>query len=187
MNKLYQKEYVLNYTNASVRCGKGLRFQGRPFQRLRSPRPARYDKKQVGLTRRARTVISLRDDTLEESPAASSTFSRSIIRRYTLKNASDVTGVSEENLLKVWKHVLQPRASLTRPARSCTLSDGRSTPTVCRSSAAQAPSSSSSSAISASPAAVLTPSAANLTFRGPLTTPSCYDQRSPATWACRRL
>ena len=64
-NKLYQKEYVLNYTNASVVVGKDYQ------------RPAATTRRS-GLTRRARTVISS-VTTRGRIPAASSTFSRSII------------------------------------------------------------------------------------------------------------
>ena len=70
-NKLYQKEYVLNYTNASVVVGKDY------FSAATTQRPAATTRRS-GLTRRARTVISS-VTTRGRIPAASSTFSRSII------------------------------------------------------------------------------------------------------------
>lgn len=75
-NKLYQKEYVLNYTNASVVVGKDYDFKD-GLLAATIPRPAATTRRS-GLTRRARTVISS-VTTRGRIPAASSTFSRSII------------------------------------------------------------------------------------------------------------
>ena len=99
-NKLYQKEYVLNYTNASVVVGKDYDFKDGLFSGY-DPKTRRYDKKKWAYEKGPDGYL-VRDDTWK-NPRCVINLLKKHYSRYTLKNASDVTGVSEENLLKVWK------------------------------------------------------------------------------------
>ena len=99
-NKLYFKDYVEKYTNAAFVVGKDYAFNDGLFSGY-DPATRTYDKKTW--------VLEMGPD---GKPVVDPTFQneRCVINmmrqhysRYTLKNVSDVTGVSQENLLKVYK------------------------------------------------------------------------------------
>lgn len=97
--KLYFKDYVYNYTNAAVVVGDGYDFNDGLFSGY-DPATRKYDKSKWALATGP-----------DGGPVVDPTFKnercvlnlmRKHYSRYTLKNVSDVTGVSEENLLKVY-------------------------------------------------------------------------------------
>ncbi len=88
----YFHDYVVNYTNASFIVGKGYDFKDGLFSGYDAK--ARFEKGPDG--------APLRDATLKHERCVFNLMKKHY-SRYTLKNVSDITGVSEENLLKVYK------------------------------------------------------------------------------------
>ena len=96
----YFKDYTLNYTNAAFLVGKGYAFNDGLFSGY-NPETRSYDRSAWAFETNA-----------DGSPVRDTSFShercvfnllKKHYARYTMKNVSDVTGVSEENLLKVYK------------------------------------------------------------------------------------
>lgn len=100
-NELYFKEYVEKYTNAAFVVGDGYDFKDGIFSGY-DPKTRKYDKSKWAFA-----------TTADGAPVIDPTFKneRCVINlmrkhysRYTIKNVSDVTGVSEENILKVYNN-----------------------------------------------------------------------------------
>ena len=98
-NNLYFKEYVVNYTNATFVVGKDYAFQDGLFSGY-NPTTRKYDKSKWAFEKNkdGGPVI----DTTLKNERCVFNLMRKHYSRYTLKNVSDVTGVSEENLRKVY-------------------------------------------------------------------------------------
>ena len=96
----YFKEYLLNYTNASFLVGKGYSFNDGLFSGY-NPETRSYDRS-VWAFETSADGAPVRDMTLSHERCVFNLLKKHYAR-YTLKNVSDTTGVSEENLLKVYK------------------------------------------------------------------------------------
>jgi formate dehydrogenase major subunit len=99
-NNLYFKEYVLNYTNASYIIGKDYNFNNGLFSGY-DAKGRKYDKATWALEKDEKKV-SKRDMTLND-PRCVFQVMKKHYSRYTLDKVSGITGVSRENLLKVYK------------------------------------------------------------------------------------
>jgi formate dehydrogenase major subunit len=99
-NGLYFKEYVLSYTNAAFVVGKGYAFKDGLFSGFDSKKRA-YDKSKWAFETGPDGVPVI-DLTLKNERCVLNLLKKHY-SRYTLKNVSDVTGVSRDNLLKVYK------------------------------------------------------------------------------------
>lgn len=99
-NGLYHKEYVFNYTNAAYVVGKDYAFNDGIFSGY-DPKTRKYDKSKWALAKDP-DGGPLVDPSLKNERCVINLM-RQHYSRYTLKNVSDVTGVSQENLLKVYK------------------------------------------------------------------------------------
>jgi len=99
-NNLYFKEYVLNYTNASFIIGKDYTFNNGLFSGYDAAK-RKYDKATWVLEKDEKKV-SKRDMTLSD-PRCVFQMMKKHYSRYTLDKVSGITGVSKENLLKVYK------------------------------------------------------------------------------------
>ncbi len=97
----YFRDYVVNYTNASFIVGKGYAFKDGLFSGY-DAKARKYDQSKWAFEKDA-DGAPLRDPTLKHERCVFNLMKKHY-SRYTLKNVSDVTGVSEENLLKVYKH-----------------------------------------------------------------------------------
>ena len=99
-NDLYFKEYVANYTNAAFVVGRNYSFREGLFSGYDAETRS-YDKSAWAFEKGpdGGPVI---DRTLKNERCVFNLMRRHYAR-YTLKNVSDVTGVSEENLLRVYK------------------------------------------------------------------------------------
>lgn len=94
---LYYKDYVINYTNAAFVVGKDFDFKDGLFSGY-DPKKRSYDRSKWAFEKGA-----------DGAPVLDIDHERSVFNlmkrhysRYTLKNVSDVTGVSEADLLKVY-------------------------------------------------------------------------------------
>lgn len=96
----YFHDYVVNYTNASFIVGKGYDFKDGLFSGY-DAKARKYDQSKWGFER-GPDGAPLRDATLKHERCVFNLMKKHY-SRYTLKNVSDITGVSEENLLKVYK------------------------------------------------------------------------------------
>ncbi len=98
-NKLYFEEYVANYTNAAFVVGETFAFNDGLFSGFNAA-DRKYDKNMWAMETGpdGGPVI----DPAFENPRCVLNLMRGHYSRYTLKNVSDVTGVSEDNLLKVY-------------------------------------------------------------------------------------
>ena len=96
----YFHDYVVNYTNASFIVGKGYDFKDGLFSGY-DAKARRYDQSKWGFEK-GPDGAPLRDATLKHERCVFNLMKKHY-SRYTLKNVSDITGVSEENLLKVYK------------------------------------------------------------------------------------
>ena len=96
----YFHDYVVNYTNASVIVGKGYDFKDGLFSGY-DAKARKYDQSKWGFEK-GPDGAPLRDATLKHERCVFNLMKKHY-SRYTLKNVSDITGVSEENLLKVYK------------------------------------------------------------------------------------
>lgn len=98
--KSYFYDYVINYTNASFIVGKGYSFKDGLFSGY-DAKARKYDQSKWGFEN-GPDGAPLRDATLKHERCVFNLMKKHY-SRYTLKNVSDITGVSEENLLKVYK------------------------------------------------------------------------------------
>ena len=96
----YFHDYVVNYTNASFIVGKGYDFKDGLFSGY-DAKARKYDQSKWGFEN-GPDGAPLRDATLKHERCVFNLMKKHY-SRYTLKNVSDITGVSEENLLKVYK------------------------------------------------------------------------------------
>ena len=96
----YFHDYVVNYTNASFIVGKGYDFKDGLFSGY-DAKTRKYDQSKWGFEKGS-DGAPLRDATLKHERCVFNLMKKHY-SRYTLKNVSDITGVSEENLLKVYK------------------------------------------------------------------------------------
>lgn len=99
-NKLYFEDYVRNYTNAGFVVGKDYFFKDGLFSGY-DPKTRRYDKKTWDFERDEKGAPVI--DPTWSNPRCVINLMKEHYSRYTLKNVSDITGVSEENLLRVYK------------------------------------------------------------------------------------
>ena len=96
----YFHDYVVNYSNASFIVGKGYDFKDGLFSGY-DAKARKYDQSKWGFEK-GPDGAPLRDATLKHERCVFNLMKKHY-SRYTLKNVSDITGVSEENLLKVYK------------------------------------------------------------------------------------
>ena len=96
----YFHDYVVNYTNASFIVGKGYDFKDGLFSGY-DAKARKYDQSKWGFEK-GPDGAPLRDATLKHERCVFNLMKKHY-SRYTMKNVSDITGVSEENLLKVYK------------------------------------------------------------------------------------
>ena len=99
-NGLYFKEYVNKYTNAAFVVGKDFAFNDGLFSGY-DPATRTYDKS-TWVMEQGPDGGPLLDPTFRNERCVINMM-RKHYSRYTLKNVSDVTGVSQENLLKVYE------------------------------------------------------------------------------------
>ena len=110
----YFHDYVVNYTNASFIVGKGYDFKDGLFSGY-DAKARKYDQSKWGFEK-GPDGAPLRDATLKHERCVFNLMKKHY-SRYTLKNVSDITGVSEENLLKVYKHF----CATGKPDKACTI------------------------------------------------------------------
>jgi formate dehydrogenase major subunit len=97
---LYFKDYVANYTNAAFVVGKDYTFDDGLFSGY-DPATRKYDKSKWAMAT-GPDGGPIVDPSLKNERCVINLM-RKHYSRYTLKNVSDVTGVSQEDLLKVYK------------------------------------------------------------------------------------
>ena len=97
----YQKGSVLNYTNASFVVGKGYAFEDGLFSGYDAA-ARKYDQSKWAFEK-GPDGAPVRDASLKNERCVFNLMKKHY-SRYTLKNVSDITGVSEDNLLKVYKN-----------------------------------------------------------------------------------
>ena len=97
----YQKDYVLNYTNDSFVVGKGYAFEDGLFSGYDAA-ARKYDQSKWAFEK-GPDGAPVRDASLKNERCVFNLMKKHY-SRYTLKNVSDITGVSEDNLLKVYKN-----------------------------------------------------------------------------------
>lgn len=100
-NDLYHKEYVNNYTNAAFVVGDGYAFEDGLFSGYDAA-ARKYDKSKWALAKGADGGPVV--DPTHKDPRCVINLMKNHYSRYTLKNVSDVTGVSQDNLLRVYKN-----------------------------------------------------------------------------------
>ena len=98
--ELYQKEYVLQYTNAAFIVGEGYDFKDGLFSGYNAQTKA-YDQKKWAFAVDEKGVPK-RDITLKD-PRCVFQLLKKHYDRYTLDTVSDITGVSKDDLLKVYQ------------------------------------------------------------------------------------
>ena len=96
----YFKDYVLNYTNAAFVVGKDYAFEDGLFSGY-DPKTRSYDRSKWAFEK-GPDGAPLRDVSLRNERCVFNLMKRHY-SRYSLKNVSDVTGVSEKNLLRVYE------------------------------------------------------------------------------------
>ncbi len=99
-NKKYFKDYVLNYTNASFIIGEDYFFKDGLFSGY-DAKKRKYDKATWVLEKDGKGIPK-RDMSLT-NPRSVFQMMRKHYSRYTLDKVSSITGVSKENLLKVYE------------------------------------------------------------------------------------
>jgi formate dehydrogenase major subunit len=99
-NNKYFKDYVLNYTNASFIVGKDYNFNNGLFSGYDAAK-RKYDKA-TWVLEKDEKGIPKRDMTLAD-PRCVLQMMRKHYSRYTLDKVSSTTGVSKENLIKVYQ------------------------------------------------------------------------------------
>ena len=103
-NKLYQEEYVKNYTNASFVVGKKFDFKDGVFSGY-DPKTRKYDKSFWAFEKDDKGMI-VSDPTLK-NPRCVINLLKKHYSRYKVDLVSQVTGVSKENILKVYKQCIR--------------------------------------------------------------------------------
>ncbi len=98
--ELYQREYVLEYTNAAFIVGEGYDFKDGLFSGYNAEKKA-YDQKKWAFALDEKGVPK-RDRTLK-NPRCVLQLLKKHYDRYTLDKVSDITGVSKDDLLKVYQ------------------------------------------------------------------------------------
>ncbi|MDK2921732.1 MAG: formate dehydrogenase major subunit [Desulfonauticus sp.] len=113
-NKLYFKEYVVNYTNASFIVNKKYGFKDGLFAGF-DPKTNKYDRSywQFELDEQGNPK---KDPSLKHKRCVFNLLKKHY-SRYTLKNVSMVTGIPKEDLLKIYKAY----ASTGKPDKSATI------------------------------------------------------------------
>jgi formate dehydrogenase major subunit len=99
-NKKYFAEYVIEYTNASFIIEKEFKFTNGMFSGYDATTRF-YDKSSWSFKKDANGV-PLRDKTLKDERCVFQLM-KEHYSRYNIEDVSKITGVSEENLLKVWE------------------------------------------------------------------------------------
>jgi formate dehydrogenase major subunit len=99
-NNKYFKDYVINYTNASFIVGKDYAFNNGLFSGYDAAK-RKYDKATWALEKDDKGIPK-RDMTLSD-PRCVLQMMKKHYSRYTMDKVSSITGVSKENLLKVYK------------------------------------------------------------------------------------
>jgi formate dehydrogenase major subunit len=99
-NKLFFEEYVVNYTNASFLVGEKYSFKDGLFSGY-DPHKKKYDNKQWDFEKDDKGMVK-RDKTLAHPRCVFNVLTKHY-ERYDLDTVSQVTGVSKDNLLKVYK------------------------------------------------------------------------------------
>ncbi len=97
---LIQKEYVTEYTNASFIVGDDYKFEDGLFSGY-DPEKKKYDQKKWAFAK-DENGVSKRDKTLKD-PRCVYQLLKKHYERYDLDTVSSITGVSKENLLKVYE------------------------------------------------------------------------------------
>jgi len=98
--ELYQKEYVLQYTNAAFIVGEGYDFKDGLFSGY-NPEKRAYDQKKWAFALDEKGVPK-RDMTLKD-PRCVFQLMKKHYDRYNLDAVSEITGVSKDDLLKVYR------------------------------------------------------------------------------------
>jgi len=96
---LYQKYYVENYTNAAFIVGDGYEFKDGMFSGY-DPATKKYDQKKWAFAMDDKGLPK-KDPTLKD-PRCVFQLLKKHYDRYKIEDVSAITGVSKENLLKVW-------------------------------------------------------------------------------------
>ena len=99
-NKLYNKEYIKNYTNAPFIVGKSFKFKNGLFSGY-DKKNRKYDKKQWAFAMDAKGVPEM-DRSLKNSRSVFQLLKKHY-SRYNTKLVSKITGTSREDLLKVYQ------------------------------------------------------------------------------------
>ncbi len=113
-NQKYFKEYVDKYTNASAVVGEGYAFKDGLFSGY-DPKTRSYDKSKWALEKDE--AGNIRRDPTFKNPRCVINLLRQHYSRYTLENVSSVTGVTKENLLRVYENF----AATGRPDKAGTI------------------------------------------------------------------
>ena len=100
-NGCYHKDYVNNYTDAAFVVGDGYAFEDGLFSGYDAA-ARKYDKSKWALAKGADGGPVV--DPTHKDPRCVINLMKNHYSRYTLKNVSDVTGVSQDNLLRVYKN-----------------------------------------------------------------------------------
>ena len=99
-NNKYFKDYVVNYTNSAFIVGKDFEFNDGLFAGYNAEKKA-YDKT-AWTFEKDENGVPLRDETLKDERCVFQLMKKHY-SRYNLSDVSDITGVSKEDLLKVYK------------------------------------------------------------------------------------
>jgi formate dehydrogenase major subunit len=113
-NNLFFKEYVVNYTNASLVVSKDFKFTSGLFSGF-DANGAKYDKKSWAYDL-DKDGVPVRDLTLT-NPRCVFSLLKKHYSRYTLDNVSQIAGTPKEDLLKVYKAY----AATGKPSKSGTM------------------------------------------------------------------
>ncbi|TVM32253.1 formate dehydrogenase-N subunit alpha [Oceanidesulfovibrio marinus] len=100
-NEKYFKDYVVNYTNAGLIVGDGYAFKDGLFSGY-DPKKRSYDRSKWNLALDDKGVPK-RDATLQD-PRCVFQLLKQHYSRYTLDKVSDITGVSKDDLMRVYEN-----------------------------------------------------------------------------------
>ena len=98
-NKKYFSPYVTEYTNASFIVSDAFEFKDGMFSGF-NPGQKKYDKR-TWTFKTDEKGVPLRDKTLEDKQSVFQLM-KGHYSRYTIDKVSDITGVSQEDLMRVW-------------------------------------------------------------------------------------
>ncbi len=110
----YFKDYVVEYTNASFLVNKGFDFKDGSFSGF-DPQTRKYDTKTWSFEM-DEAGVPKKDKTLQD-PQCVFQLMKKHYSRYSLETVSAITGVSQEDLLKVYEAYSVTGVRLPRPAR----------------------------------------------------------------------